>query len=132
MITTYVLFLVTASSFFGNDGEAETYRNVHVTFVPGKKAIMTIYEGDSDVWVEGMEEREQIVLSDYETKSEEEINATKLQNKKDAEEKEQQRAERREAMRRKRNELQKEAVEDMKMEANAGEDDGYTVTNEEL
>ena len=29
---------------------------------------MTIYEGDSNVWVEGMEEKEQIVLSDYETK----------------------------------------------------------------
>ena len=29
---------------------------------------MTIYEGDSNVWEEGMEEKEKIVLSDYETK----------------------------------------------------------------
>lgn len=53
---------------FLKDGEAESYRNVQVAFVPGRKAIMTIWEGDSidtrDDWVE----KEQIVLSDYKTK----------------------------------------------------------------
>ena len=59
---------------FLKDGEAESYRNVEVKFVPGKKAIMTIYEGDaSDTWEEGMEEVEKIVLSDYKTKVSESI-----------------------------------------------------------
>ena len=54
---------------FLKDGEAESYKNVQVKFVPGKKAILTIYEGDaSDVWEDGMEEKEKIVLSDYKTK----------------------------------------------------------------
>ena len=54
---------------FLKDGEAESYRNVEVKFVPGKKAIMTLYEGDaSDTWEEGMVEVEKIVLSDYKTK----------------------------------------------------------------
>jgi hypothetical protein len=53
---------------FLKDGEAESYHNVHVVYIPGKKAIMTIYEGD-DVWMEGgMEVKETIVLSDYATK----------------------------------------------------------------
>ena len=58
---------------FLKDGEAESYQNVVVTFVPGRKAVMTIYESDDEEagggggeesWVE----REQIVLSDYKTK----------------------------------------------------------------
>ncbi len=55
---------------FLKDGEAESYQNVVVTFVPGRKAVMTIYESDDDdgggeeSWVE----KEQIVLSDYKTK----------------------------------------------------------------
>mmetsp|Transcript_3139 Transcript_3139/g.4827 ORF Transcript_3139/g.4827 Transcript_3139/m.4827 type:complete len:163 (-) Transcript_3139:243-731(-) len=62
---------------FLKDGEAESYQNVVVTFVPGRKAVMTIYESDDgdeeasggggeESWVE----REQIVLSDYKTKEE--------------------------------------------------------------
>ena len=55
---------------FLKDGEAESYQNVQVKFVPGRKAIMTIYENDDDE--EGEEEswveKEQIVLSDYKTK----------------------------------------------------------------
>ena len=40
-----------------------------VNFVAGKKAIMTIYEGESsDVWEDGMVEKEKVVLSDYKTK----------------------------------------------------------------
>lgn len=56
---------------FLKDGEAESYQNVEVKFVPGRKAVMTIYESsgdddgeDSNNWVE----KEQIVLSDYKTK----------------------------------------------------------------
>ena len=55
---------------FLKDGEAESYQNVVVTFVPGRKAVMTIYESDDEEaggeesWVE----KEQIVLSDYKTK----------------------------------------------------------------
>ena len=44
-------------------------KNVKVNFVAGKKAIMTIYEGESsDVWEDGMVEKEKVVLSDYKTK----------------------------------------------------------------
>lgn len=54
---------------FLKDGEAESYKNVQVNFVAGKKAIMTIYEGESsDVWEDGMVEKEKVVLSDYKTK----------------------------------------------------------------
>ena len=55
---------------FLKEGEAESYQNVEVKFVHGRKAIMTIYEsGDGDEsgeesWVE----KEKIVLSDYKTK----------------------------------------------------------------
>lgn len=55
---------------FLKEGEAESYRNVEVKFVHGRKAIMTIYEsGDGEEsgeesWVE----KEKIVLSDYKTK----------------------------------------------------------------
>jgi len=55
---------------FLKDGEAESYQNVQVKFVPGRKAIMTIYEssdddeGEEESWVE----KEQVVLSDYKTK----------------------------------------------------------------
>ena len=42
---------------------------MQVNFVAGKKAIMTIYEGESsDVWEDGMVEKEKVVLSDYKTK----------------------------------------------------------------
>ena len=54
---------------FLKDGEAESYRNVQVKFVHGRKAIMTIYEsGDEEGGEESWVEKEQIVLSDYETK----------------------------------------------------------------
>ncbi len=57
---------------FLKDGEAESYQNVRVKFVPGRKAIMTIYESDDDDDDSGGEEswveKEQIVLSDYKTK----------------------------------------------------------------
>jgi hypothetical protein len=56
---------------FLKDGEAESYQNVELKFVHGKKAIMTIYEsgdgeesGEEGSWVE----KEKIVLSDYKTK----------------------------------------------------------------
>ena len=55
---------------FLKDGEAESYRNVEVKFVHGRKAIMTIYESGEgeesgeESWVE----KEKIVLSDYKTK----------------------------------------------------------------
>ena len=51
---------------FLKDGEAESYHNVEVKFIHGRKAIMTIYEsGDGEEsWVE----KEKIVLSDYKTK----------------------------------------------------------------
>lgn len=56
---------------FLKDGEAESYQNVQVKFVPGRKAVMTIYESDDDEGdggEEGWVEKEQIVLSDYKTK----------------------------------------------------------------
>ena len=55
---------------FLKDGEAESYHNVEVTFVHGRKAIMTIYEsGDGEESGEkGWVEKEKIVLSDYKTK----------------------------------------------------------------
>lgn len=56
---------------FLKDGEAESYQNVQVKFVPGRKAVMTIYESDDDEGVgeeESWVEKEQIVLSDYKTK----------------------------------------------------------------
>ena len=56
---------------FLKDGEAESYRNVEVKFVHGRKAIMTIYESGDDEersGEEGWVEKEKIVLSDYKTK----------------------------------------------------------------
>ena len=53
---------------FLKDGEAESYQNVRVTFVPGRKAVMTIYESDDEGGEESWVEKEQIVLSDYKTK----------------------------------------------------------------
>ena len=54
-----------------NDG-AESYKNVEVIYIHGRKAVMTIYEEtDADGGSEEEEnwvEIEQIVLSDYETK----------------------------------------------------------------
>lgn len=49
---------------------------MHVVYIPGKKAIMTIYEGDdstiNNVWDDSgsttMKVKETIVLSDYTTK----------------------------------------------------------------
>jgi len=42
------------------DREAEEYRNVQVTFIQGRKAVLTIFEDDK--------EKEKIILSDYKTK----------------------------------------------------------------
>ena len=57
---------------FLKDGEAESYKNVEVKFVHGRKAVMTIYEssddGDKSGEESGWVEKEQIVLSDYKTK----------------------------------------------------------------
>eukprot|EP01082_Thalassiosira_pseudonana_P006967 g14926.t1 g14926 contig21:173539-174825(-) len=50
-------------------GEAESYRNVEVKYVPGKQAVLTIYEGEGEE-VEGWVEKEKIVLSELETKEE--------------------------------------------------------------
>ena len=57
---------------FLKDGEAESYRNVEVKFIHGRKAIMTLWEtgdigvdGDREKW----EELEKITLSDYKTKA---------------------------------------------------------------
>jgi len=44
------------------DGEAESYHNVEVTYIPGRKAVLTIFDDG--------EETEKIVLSDYQTKEE--------------------------------------------------------------
>ena len=61
---------------FLKDGEAESYRNVEVKFIHGRKAVMTVWEtgngnggvldggGDRESW----EEVEKITLSDYKTK----------------------------------------------------------------
>ncbi|EJK74970.1 hypothetical protein THAOC_03323 [Thalassiosira oceanica] len=50
---------------FLKSGEAESYRNVEVNFIHGKKAVLTIYSGESaddrDSWVE----EEKVTLSDY-------------------------------------------------------------------
>lgn len=114
---------------FLKDGDAESYRNVEVTFVHGKKAIMTIYEGESqsDVGEDGMEEKEKIVLSDYKTKeemhalmvekgfqmkSDEEIEAMKLQKQKEAAEEAERKAKQREEMRIKREEAKRKREEE--------------------
>lgn len=91
---------------FLKDGEAESYRNVQVTFVSGRKAVMTIYEGETE---HDWEEKEKIVLSDYKTqeemhalmvekgfqlKSEEEIEAMKLAKQKAADEEQEQKMKR--------------------------------------
>jgi len=47
---------------FLKDGEAEWYYNVSVKYVGGKKAVLTIYDGD--------EEKEKVTLSDYKEKEE--------------------------------------------------------------
>lgn len=47
---------------FLKDGEAEEYQNVEVTFIPGRKAVLTIYESGK--------EREKVTLSDISTKPE--------------------------------------------------------------
>ena len=50
---------------FLKDGEAESYRNVEVKFISGRKAVMTVYEGISK---DNLVELESIVLSEYQTK----------------------------------------------------------------
>jgi len=47
---------------FLKEGEAETYKNVEVRYIKGRKAILTIFEND--------EELEKIVLSDYKNREE--------------------------------------------------------------
>jgi len=44
------------------DGEAEWYHNVSVKYVGGKKAVLTIFDGD--------EEKEKVTLSEYKEKDE--------------------------------------------------------------
>jgi len=121
---------------FLKDGEAESYQNVQVKFVPGRKAIMTIYEsGDDDEdeeesWVEN----EQIVLSDYKTKDEmhalmvekgfqlkspEEVEAIQQQYKDEAEVERTKAEERREEMRIRREEMQRQHEEKMMEDARA-------------
>lgn len=114
---------------FLKDGEAETYQNVKVTYIPGRKAVMTIYEGNSGDIYEDMEEKEKIVLSDYKTKEEmhalmvekgfqlkpaEEIEAMMLQKQKENEEEAQRKAERKDATRIKREEAQKKRADAQK------------------
>eukprot|EP00584_Thalassiosira_punctigera_P002325 CAMPEP_0172538236 /NCGR_PEP_ID=MMETSP1067-20121228/9667_1 /TAXON_ID=265564 ORGANISM="Thalassiosira punctigera, Strain Tpunct2005C2" /NCGR_SAMPLE_ID=MMETSP1067 /ASSEMBLY_ACC=CAM_ASM_000444 /LENGTH=176 /DNA_ID=CAMNT_0013323691 /DNA_START=152 /DNA_END=682 /DNA_ORIENTATION=+ len=123
---------------FLKDGEAESYRNVEVKFIHGRKAIMTIWEagydnggvdGDRERW----EEVEKITLSDYKTKvemhalfiekgfqmkSEEELAAWKIQKEKEAEEERERKQKQREQNlkmqeeRRRKREMEKE--EDMR------------------
>jgi len=121
---------------FLKDGEAESYQNVQVKFVPGRKAIMTIYEsgdGDDDEeesWVE----KEQVVLSDYKTKDEmhalmvekgfqlkspEEVEAIQQQYKDEAEAERTKAEERREEMRIRREEMQRQREEKMMEDARA-------------
>ncbi|KAK1732504.1 hypothetical protein QTG54_016787 [Skeletonema marinoi] len=122
---------------FLKDGEAESYQNVQVKFVPGRKAIMTIYEsgddddeGEEESWVE----KEQIVLSDYKTKDEmhalmvekgfqlkspEEVEAIQQQYKDEAEAERTKAEERREEMRIRREEMQRQREEKMMEDARA-------------
>eukprot|EP00577_Skeletonema_sp_RCC1716_P027211 CAMPEP_0113402016 /NCGR_PEP_ID=MMETSP0013_2-20120614/17023_1 /TAXON_ID=2843 ORGANISM="Skeletonema costatum, Strain 1716" /NCGR_SAMPLE_ID=MMETSP0013_2 /ASSEMBLY_ACC=CAM_ASM_000158 /LENGTH=147 /DNA_ID=CAMNT_0000287307 /DNA_START=35 /DNA_END=475 /DNA_ORIENTATION=+ /assembly_acc=CAM_ASM_000158 len=122
---------------FLKDGEAESYQNVQVKFVPGRKAIMTIYEsaddddeGGEESWVE----KEQIVLSDYKTKDEmhalmvekgfqlkspEEVEAIQQQYKDEAEAERTKAEERREEMMIRREELQRQREEKMMEDARA-------------
>mmetsp|Transcript_23 Transcript_23/g.63 ORF Transcript_23/g.63 Transcript_23/m.63 type:complete len:146 (+) Transcript_23:193-630(+) len=80
------------------DGEAESYWNVEVKYISGRKATMTVWEGDSMDARKDWVEREKIVLSNYNTKeelhalmvekgfqpkSEEEIEAARVQKIKD-------------------------------------------------
>ena len=55
---------------FLKDGEAESYRNVEVKFIHGRKAVMTIFEGESAEARDDWEEKEKITLSDLTTKEE--------------------------------------------------------------
>merc|ERR1712029_460335 len=99
-----------------------------VTFVHGRKAVMTIYEGEEGAankedWVE----KEKITLSDYKTKEEmnalmvekgfhlktaEEIEAIKMQKQKDEAEEARKRAERKEQARLKREENKRKREEE--------------------
>lgn len=47
---------------FLKGGEAEEYENVEVRYIKGRKAILTIYDDDTEL--------EKIILSDYETREE--------------------------------------------------------------
>lgn len=102
---------------------------------------MTIYEyegemKDDTIW-EDMEEKEQIVLSDYNTKEEmhalmvekgfelkspEEIEAMKLQKQKEAAEEAEQKAKRREETRIRREESQKKREQDQKKQSEEEEE----------
>mmetsp|Transcript_1397 Transcript_1397/g.2935 ORF Transcript_1397/g.2935 Transcript_1397/m.2935 type:complete len:120 (-) Transcript_1397:187-546(-) len=92
---------------------------------------MTLYEGESsDVWEDGMEEVEQIVLSDYKTKEEmhalmvekgfqlkspDEIEAMKLKKQKEAAEEEEKKTKRREENRIRREESRRKKEEEKKI-----------------
>ncbi|KAL9185672.1 hypothetical protein ACHAXT_003449 [Thalassiosira profunda] len=136
---------------FLKDGEAESYRNVEVTFVPGKRAVMTLFEGRSAEAREDWVELEKIILSDYKTKeemhelmvekgftlkSEEEIAALKLQKQKEAVEEEERKTKRREeAMRQREERKASEKKEGGNAEGGDAEEDAETVkkeTKEEL
>lgn len=53
---------------FLKDGEAEFYRGVTVSYIPGRQAVLTIYESDNGT--DDMVIREKVTLSDIPTKEE--------------------------------------------------------------
>jgi hypothetical protein len=53
---------------FLKDGEAEFYRGVTVNYIPGRQALLTIYESDNGV--DDLVIREKVTLSDIPTKQE--------------------------------------------------------------
>lgn len=119
-----------------------------MTYIAHKKAIMTIWEGESrdarDAWVE----KEQIVLSDYKTKEEmhalmvekgfqlkpeEEIEALKLQKQKEKAEEEEKKAKRAEERRKSREEMRlKKEKQREEEERKAKEEEGDASVKEEL
>jgi hypothetical protein len=55
---------------FLKDGEAEFYRGVTVNYIPGRQALLTIYESSDEVGVDDMVILEKVTLSDILTKEE--------------------------------------------------------------
>lgn len=112
------------------DGEAEWYHNVSVKYVGGRKAVLTIYDGD--------EEKEKVTLSDYKEKdemhammiekgftkkSDEEIEQVKLDIEKrkaeEAAERERKREERRKLQEQRRKEKEEAAMKEAEEKAAA-------------